>query len=264
MLKSVTGLAAFTLLATPAIAQAQDAAARGRAIAAEADKRYSGFGSSEELLRMVLIDASGGKRVRELRVQTLEKDEGDWSMTVFDKPADVKGSAFLTYTRGLQPDDQWIFLPALKRVKRIASTNRSGPFMGSEFAFEDLSSFELVKYAYEYLGERPCPAAQSETCYLVSEKPLYANSGYSKISVWYDKSEYRARYIKYFDTAGKPLKEMLLTDYKLFKGRFWRPMSWSMVNVKTGKKTVLSYDSIDFEVKLDDGDFSQDALKRQK
>jgi outer membrane lipoprotein-sorting protein len=264
MLKLVTGFAAFALIGVPAIAQAQEAAARGRAIAVEADKRYSGFGSSQEVVRMVLIDAAGGKRVRELRVQTLEKPEGDWSMTVFDKPADVKGTALLSYTHGLQPDDQWIYLPALKRVKRIASTNRSGPFMGSEFAFEDISSFEIEKYSYEYLGERPCPGAESETCFLVSEKPLYANSGYAKLSVWYDKSEYRARYIKYFDTAGKPLKEMLLTDYKLFNGRFWRPMSWSMVNSKTGKKTVLAYDSIDFNVKLNDGDFSQDALKRQK
>jgi len=253
----------MVLLAAPAAASAQDSAARGKAIAVEADKRYSGFGSSEEKLRMVLIDASGSKRVRELRVQTLEKPEGDWSMTVFDKPADVKGTALLTYTKGLQPDDQWIYLPALKRVKRIASTNRSGPFMGSEFAFEDLSSFEIVKYSYDYIGEQACPGAEKESCWMVSEKPLYANSGYSKMTVWYDKSEYRARYIKYFDTAGKPLKEMLLTDYKLFKGRFWRPMTWSMVNLKNGKKTVLSYDSLDFDVKLDDGDFSQAALKRQ-
>ena len=73
-------------------------------------------------------------------------------------PKDVKGTATLTFTHKVGPDDQWLYLPALKRVKRITSENRSGSFVGSEFAYEDLGSQELEKYSKrKYIKEEPCP-----------------------------------------------------------------------------------------------------------
>ena len=75
---------------------------------------------------------------------------------VFDEPRDVKGTAMLTYSHILEPDEQWMFLPALKRVKRISSVNKSGPFMGSEFAFEDFSGQEVGKYSYLWLRDEAC------------------------------------------------------------------------------------------------------------
>ena len=78
------------------------------------------------------IQATESKR--ELEIRTLEvKDDGDKSLTVFHTPRDVRGTALLTFSHGVDPDDQWLYLPALRRVKRIASNNQSGPFMGSEF-----------------------------------------------------------------------------------------------------------------------------------
>ena len=95
---------------------------------------------------MTLKNRAGKTSRRIIRIKTLEsKGDGDKSLSLFDEPADVKGTSMLTYSHGLKPDDQWLYLPALKRVKRINSRNKSGPFMGSEFAFEDLGSQEVEK-----------------------------------------------------------------------------------------------------------------------
>ena len=237
-----------------------DSKAKGKQIAMEADKRESGFGNSEETLKMTLRDSRGNERTREMRIRVLEQaDGGDWSMTVFDNPRDVKGTALLTYSNGLEPDDQWFYLPALKRVKRISSKNRSGSFMGSEFAFEDMSAFELKKYDYEFIGEKPCG---ENTCYLTSWTPLYENSGYSKAIIWQDTKEYRTYKMEFYNQQGDFYKTLIYKDYKLFKERFWRPMSMTMTNHKTKKETLLEYKDYQFALGLTESDFTQSALKR--
>jgi len=239
-----------------------EAVQKGTAIAEEADRRYSGFGDSEETLTMVLRDNRGRERTRTLRLRTLERmDDGDWSLTVFDEPADVKGTALLTYSHGLEPDDQWIYLPALKRVKRISSRNKSGPFMGSEFAFEDMTSFELEKYRYNYLRDEPCA---EQRCFVSEWIPAYEHSGYSRMEVWHDQGEYRVQRIDYFDRSGRHLKTLTMSAYQLFDDRFWRPLHWEMSNHKTGKVTLLDYTGIEFGLGFTDRDFDQNSLKRAK
>ena len=138
---------------------ADDPAARGLAIAQETERRDLGFGNTSANMQMILTNAYGETSERELRNMVLEiteEDLGDWSLIVFDKPRDVDGTALLSHARILDPDDQWMYLPAVKRVKRISSVNKSGPFMGSEFAFEDFSSQEVGKYSYNWLRDEPC------------------------------------------------------------------------------------------------------------
>ena len=126
---------------------------RGLEIATEVDARDNGFGDTTSTMTMTLFDQYGNSTSRKIRNRTLEgTDEGDLSLVIFDTPADVKGTAFLSHTKKSGSDDQWLYLPALKRVKRIASSNQAGPFMGSEFAYEDISSQELEKYTYKYLA----------------------------------------------------------------------------------------------------------------
>ena len=272
--KYVAALVVINLPGFAAVTNAQDGAAgsepgaaitaqqRGLEIAAEADRRASGYGDSEEVFTMTLRDKRGNQRTRTLRLRSLEQtDDGDWSLTIFDEPADVKGTALLTYSHGLEPDDQWIFLPALKRVKRISSKNKSGPFMGSEFAFEDLSSFELEKYHYAYLRDEACGELQ---CTVSEWIPAYEHSGYSRMEVWQDQSEYRSHRIEFYDRNGNHLKTLLMDDYRLFEERFWRPMHWQMTNHKTGKVTELDYDSIEFGMGFTPRDFDQNSLKSAK
>lgn len=235
---------------------------KGRAIAVEANARNTGFVDSQQVMTMLLKDRKGRERQRTLRVKTLERlDDGDWSMTVFDQPADVKGTAMLTHSHGIEPDDQWLYLPALKRVKRISSKNRSGSFMGSEFSFEDMSAFEEEKYSYRYLRDEPCAEQQ---CFVSEWVPNYENSGYSKIDVWIDQEEYRTYKIDFYNKRKELIKTLQQSDFKLYKDKFWRSHLLEMQNHKTGKSTALVIDSYEFAIGLQERDFDQSALKRAK
>ena len=250
------------IIATPTFAEPTALEEKGRMIAIEADERISGFGESEEIFEMVLIDKRGRERNRQMRVQTLERENGhDWSLSIFDSPADVKGTAFLSHTHGLEPDDQWIFLPALKRIKRISSKNRAGAFMGSEFSFEDLSAFAPEKYQYAYLRDERCGALE---CHVTDWVPQYENSGYSRITVWNDVDEFRAHKVEYYDQSGEHLKTLIVSDHQKFDDLYWRPMTMIMENHKSGDTTRLNYLSYDFNVELDESDFNLSALRRAK
>jgi len=149
----LTGL----LAALPALAPAETPEEKGLAIAQEAERRDLGWESSEATMEMILRNRHGQESTREMRSRSLEvADDGDKSLIIFDHPRDVRGTALLTFSHKTGDDDQWLYLPALKRVKRIASSNKSGPFMGSEFAYEDISSQEVEKYTYKYLRDEPC------------------------------------------------------------------------------------------------------------
>ena len=131
-----------------------DAEQKGLSISLEVKKRDLGWEDSTADMVMLLRNKHGQESSRSIKIKSLEiADDGDKSLTIFNKPRDVKGTAFLSFSHPVAADDQWLFLPALKRVKRISSRNKSGPFMGSEFAFEDLSSFEVEKYSYKYLAD---------------------------------------------------------------------------------------------------------------
>ncbi|MDX2456508.1 MAG: outer membrane lipoprotein-sorting protein, partial [Gammaproteobacteria bacterium] len=147
-------LPAILLCLLPFTLLAETPEEKGLAIAQEADRRDSGFRNYTNDVQMILKNKQGQESVREIRSRTLEvDDDGDKSMTIFDQPRDIKGTALLSFTHKTGPDDQWLYLPALKRVKRIASDNKSGPFMGSEFAFEDITSQEVDKYTYKFIRD---------------------------------------------------------------------------------------------------------------
>ena len=130
---------------------------KGLEIAVEVDRRDTGWGDSRTNMTMTLYNKQGESSIRSMKSSSLEgKDDGDKTIIVFDEPKDVKGTALLTFTHKQGADDQWLYLPALKRVKRIASRNKSGPFVGSEYAYEDLTSQEVEKYSYRYLRDEGC------------------------------------------------------------------------------------------------------------
>ncbi len=149
-------LQVLLLCLPPSCLLAETAEQQGLAIAREADLRDSGYVAYTNDVKMILRNKHGRESIREIRSKTLEvENDGDKSLTVFDRPRDVKGTALLSFTHKEGPDDQWLYLPALKRVKRIASDNKSGPFMGSEFAYEDITSQEVEKYTYKFIRTIP-------------------------------------------------------------------------------------------------------------
>ncbi len=235
---------------------------KGLAIAKERIARDTGWGDSYAEMSMILRNSSGQESERKIRVSTLEmQEDGDKGLTVFDEPRDVKGSAFLSFSHSLEPDDQWMYLPALKRVKRIATQNKSGPFMGSEFSYEDMASFELEKFRFTYLRDENY---QGESVYVLQQVPLDEYSGYSKQIVWVDKTYYRAVKVEFYDRKNALLKVLELDNYKQFKDKFWRPMRSTMRNVQNGKSTVMLTHKIEFGTGLDESDFNKNSLQRAR
>ncbi|MBT3816289.1 MAG: outer membrane lipoprotein-sorting protein, partial [Methylococcales bacterium] len=142
MIKQLLFITVFWMLSNAASA-IEAINSRGLEIITEVDRRDTGFGDVQMDMVMILRNKSGAESLRSLSMKTLEIiGDGDKSLTIFDRPRDIKGTAFLSFTHPLTADEQWLYLPALKRVKRISSSNKSGPFLGSEYAFEDLTSFE--------------------------------------------------------------------------------------------------------------------------
>ncbi|MEK9726243.1 MAG: outer membrane lipoprotein-sorting protein, partial [Rhodospirillaceae bacterium] len=174
-------------------------------------------------------------------------------------PRDIKGTAFLSFTKILEPDDQWLYLPAVKRVKRIWSANKSGPFVGSEFAYEDLVSFEVGKYGYKWLKDEACGEL---TCFVVERTPNYENSGYTKQVVWIDQADYRVQKVDFYDRKDSLLKTLVQTEFQQYLGQYWRPLRMAVKNHQTGKATVFAFAPYEFRVGLSDGDFTSSCLKR--
>jgi len=230
-------------------------------IAARSDRTDLGFGDSEVDLQMILRNAAGQESRRSLRIATLEKPDetvGDKSLVVFKTPRDIEGTALLSHAKILDPDDQWLYLPALKRVKRISSSNKSGPFVGSEFAFEDFTAIELNKFDYTHVGEESCGDL---VCDVLERNPRYENSGYTRQVSWVDQTDFQLRKVEFYDRRGDLLKVLELDDYRNYDG-IWRAHKLSMSNVQTNKQTDLLYGDYTFNAGLAENDFVKGRLSR--
>lgn len=235
---------------------------KGLDISVEAKKRDLGWQDSTADMMMVLRNQQGQESIREIKMKSLEvQNDGDKSLTIFNKSRDVKGTAFLSFSHPVEADDQWLFLPALKRVKRISSRNKSGPFMGSEFAFEDLSSFEVEKYTYKFLAEENL---NNVKMFKVEQYPVDENSGYTRRVVWLDIKEYRVHKIDFYDRKNSLLKTLSFTDYKQYLTKHWRADKQEMINHQNGKSTELQWSNYMFKTGLADSDFNRNSLKRAR
>lgn len=263
-LRKLLSSAALALVAAaPALAQTPEE--KGFDIAARSDRSDRGFVSSEVTSTMILRNKQGQESKRVMFQRTLEvPDEsvGDKSILVFESPADVDGTALLSHAKILDPDDQWLYLPALKRVKRISSRNKSGPFVGSEFAFEDFTALELNKYTYKYLRAEPCPTEPELTCDVIERYPQYEFSGYTKQVGWVDQTHFQGRQVDYYDRKGEKLKTLTFSDFKHYDDKYWRPHELKMVNHVTGKSTDFIFDEYKFGLELSDKDFVKGVLTR--
>lgn len=255
-----TCLIALICLAPPLIAHSATPEEIGLQIAREARAQGKGFGNFTARQTMILRNRQGQESQRQLRFRVIEMEgDGDRSMFVFDEPRDVKGTALLVHAHVEEDDDQWLYLPALKRVKRISSSNRSGSFMGSEFAYEDMSPQEVEKFTWRYLRDEPC---KELTCTVSERIPTDKKSGYSRQLVWRDKDHLRIHKVEYYDRKNEHLKTLTLENYQQFLERYWYAEEMTMVNHQTGKSSVLMWSDYEFRTGLEARDFLQTGLKR--
>ena len=244
------------LVAAVCMTTAQD----GLSIAKKYNEAYQGWGSYTSTSKMVMKNQHGQTSTRDLKGKNFDMStDGDKSMIIFESPRDVKGTAVLTFTHRAGADDQWLFLPSIKRVKRIASTNKSGPFVGSEFAYEDLSSQEIEKYTYKYVKSETLNGSK---CEVIARDPVDPQSGYKYMHVWHNTDKnYRIERIIFFDRKGAKFKTLTYKDYGLYLDEFWFPGELHMVNHQSKKETQILFDNYDFKSGLTENDFTQARLK---
>lgn len=258
--KNIVAITFTTIVATSAYAET--AQEKGLRVSQETKATDIGWTDSSAQLEMILKNQHGETSTRKMRMKSIEQEnDGDKSLNIFDSPNDVKGTAFLSFSHPTGNDDQWLYLPALKRVKRISSRNKSGSFLGSEFSFEDLTSFEVEKYSYEYLKDE---VIDGENCWVIIQYPLDKYSGYKKRIVWIDQSEYRIRKTDFYDRKDTLLKTLTFSNFHLLNEKYWRSQRLEMINHQSGKSTVLNFNHYVLMQGLDEKEFNKNALKRAR
>lgn len=254
MLKTVLA-AALTLAAMSANAAMRPADPKltGEEIERRQDKMQSGYVGETRDMTLTLFNADGKQTVRKLTFEGFEgPDRRDKTIMRFSYPADMKGAAVLTHEHGSNDDDQWLYLPAVKRVKRIASSNQSGSFMGSEFAYEDLVVRQFDKYTFKYVGDE---VIDGKDCYVIERVPKNKSSGYAKVIRWRMKDNLQELRTDYYDRKGELLKQRKMEGHHLVDG-FWRVTRITVSNVQTSKKSTISFDALKVKVPLVEQRFS--------
>jgi len=238
----------------------------GHEIAQKVHDRDEGDNSTSKM-KMILIDKNNKKRVRDLKTFTKDKGEDKLKLMFFLTPADVKNTAFLTYDYedSSKDDDQWLFLPELKKVKRIASSDKSSSFMGSDFTYSDMTSRNVDDYTYKIIKESK---VGSDKVWLMevlpkSEKTV-EETGYTKSVVFVRQDNFViVRAINYIK-AGKKTKYMQVKGLKQIDG-IWTATEMQMVTKKGKKvlhKTIFKFSDIKYNQDLDETLFTTRTLER--
>ena len=256
-----------SLLLSPELVQAapppgETPQEQGQHIFYTQDEMNIGFTDSKADLYMILRNAAGQESRREMVSRAFEvEDDGDKTLITFHFPRDIKGTGLLTYEHIEKGDDQWLYLPAVKRVKRIASENKSGSFVGSEFSYEDISSTKPQKYTYKYLRE---DTYEGQPVWVSERYPKFSSSGYTKILSWVNQSNYQTVKQEFFDRKGALLKIETVKGLTLYLEKYWRPKEVMMENVQTKKSTILDFTDWKFQQGLKESLFTKRSLERQR
>jgi hypothetical protein len=211
---------------------------RGFVIMREQRRVNSGYVDEVIRYKMALVNANGDRSERVLEVRTLESTggTGDRTLIVFHEPADIKGTALLTHESRDGDDDQWLYLPAVKRIRRIASSNRASSFVGSEFTYEDLTPNELTKYQYRYLRDDSVAGA---AVWVIESTPRFEDSGYARRELFVRADNHQTTRINFYDKKGALIKVGTYERWFRVGGKRWRAGVLRADNVQTGKSTVL-------------------------
>jgi Outer membrane lipoprotein-sorting protein len=245
----------------------------GTALAVTADEvMQRNFFASKPLhlskqVTMTLVNARGETRQRKISALTSLQPNGvDSNMLVrFLEPADVKGTSFLQIEHSQADDDQWIFLPALHKSRRLVSSNRKDSFIGSDFAYGDVLPPRVSLYKHKLLGEE---AVEGLPCYVVESLPandqVKTDYGYSRKVNWVAKESFHEMKTDYYDLSGQLLKTQLVRDVVLVdpQAQRWAPKYKEMVNHRTGHKTVVRADSYTTDVRITPDTYSTRSLER--
>jgi len=260
MQKRYVGLLLFVLLPWTVLATEST----GLEIMTHVDQREDGD-TLRQHMKQTLVDRNGRERVRQLVL--LRKDVGGDKKIIsfFLEPANIRDTSLLTfdYDSVQKDDDQWLYLPALKKVRRISSADRGDYFMGTDFSFEDMKQTpELDDYQWHLMG---VVNVGGYDCWQVEGKPVSEQVaqelGYSRMVQFIRKDNWMAVQVNYWDLAQRPLKTMRVLALKEIEG-IWTATEIEMVNQQSHHKTLLSFSDQIYNESMNDRLFSQRSLKR--
>lgn len=235
-------------------------------IAQKAHDRDDGDNSVANM-KMILIDKNNNTRTRELKVFTKDKGEDEMKLMFFLSPADVKNTAFLTYDYedSNRDDDQWLYLPELQKVKRIASSDKSSSFMGSDFTYSDMTSRNVEDYHYKVMKEPEVKGHKTWQMEVVpkSQKTI-DETGYTKSIYFIRQDNFVVVQALHFVKDGAKLKYMMINKLEKIDG-IWTPLEIQMVT-KQGKqtlhKTVLHFSDYEYNQELQESLFTTRTLEK--
>jgi hypothetical protein len=222
---------------------------------------------SEATVKMAVIDEKGQKRERQLTMATKLYDGGKTEKRIyrFVAPADVQGTGVLVFDYEAKADDVWIYLPALRKTRRIVSSQRTQSFMGSEFTYGDLNIPALDDFNYTLAREE---TFAGEPCWVVDVMPrspeVAEGEGYSKKTFWVSKEKAAVLRGLYYDKGGTLLKELIARNVTLLdaKQKRYRPMQMEMSNKQNGRRSVFESTKLIFAPATKDDTFSTAYLER--
>jgi len=218
-------------------------------------------------LTMELIDRRGKRRTRETR--SFRKYYGDEKRTVifYRSPRNIKDTAFLTYDYPdpARDDDQWLYLPALRKVRRISASDRGDYFLGTDFTYEDIkkeTKVSMEDYTRQTIGEE---IIDGHRCYIVEATPVNEKVakelGYGRVQRWVDADIWMVRKSEFWDVRGNKLKTIHIRDIRRVQG-IWTGHQLEARNHKTGHQTIFTFSNVDYQGKVTDDIFTERALRR--
>ncbi|MEA2097376.1 MAG: outer membrane lipoprotein-sorting protein [Candidatus Cloacimonadota bacterium] len=211
-------------------------------------------------LTMSLINSRGDKRVREIKQFLKEFDDMEKKIMFFISPADVRNTSFMnwSYDETGKDDDQWIYLPALKKVKRISSDSKSDYFMGSDFTYDDLGDRQPTADTHKLLREE---AIEGEMCYVVESIPKEEEYMYSKTITWIIKDKWIGKKKEFYDEDEDMLKTLTVKEVEKIKDYLVITVS-EMHNIQSDHKTIMKLENVKVDTGVSDNKFTERMMKR--
>ncbi len=223
---------------------------------------------SEAVTTMTIIDSKGRKRIRKIAQVSKLYDNGrtEKKLVRFISPADVKGTALLTFDYEDREDDMWLYMPALRKIRRIISSEKSKSFMGSEFSYSDmtppiLNNFTFIKLEDETVLGTECWKIQMTPI----DEDIADDNGFSKRIVWVGKLNHVTRKAVYYDLDSELHKELTILEIKQFDSaeNKFRATHLRMKNIQNGRMSVLRVENIIFNPDIKDDYFTMRYLERE-
>ncbi|MDJ0979177.1 MAG: outer membrane lipoprotein-sorting protein [Erythrobacter sp.] len=237
----------------------------GDTVAARMEARAEGATLRQTLI-MTMSNSRGTTRTRRAELVRLKQNGVRRTMIRFLAPGNIRGTSFLTfdYEARDKADDQWIFLPALRRERRISANDRGDYFFSTDFTYEDIkdaTKFDPADYRFVTLRAEKLGQRDTLVVSLLPQSPEISRElGYGRVQAWIDPSSWMPLRADYWDVAGNRLKTVRITSFRRVSG-IWTPLRIEAANHKTGHKTVFSFSQIDYSADIGTSQLSVRALK---